>query len=111
MTAVGLGGFDLWGKRNGIATSSMFLSLVLANLACYRCSECVADALDGNAVKDLLEKSGDDHSNRFGPRETSRLCVENQFFVDSPTGATVSASHVVGIDLQTRNRVGSSCIA
>ena len=89
----------------------MALSFVLSNLACDRCTEGFAHRLDGDAVEDLLEEPCNDHSNRFGSSESTRLSVEDQFFVDSSAGAPVGASNVVGVDLESRDRIGSRRIA
>ncbi len=63
-----------------------------------------ANAVDRNAVENLLEEAGDDHANRFLPRETAGLSVEDQFFVDSAARRSMRAAHVVGLDLQAGNR-------
>jgi hypothetical protein len=84
---------------------------VLPNLSSDRCAERFADRLDSDSIEDLLEEPGDDHAHGFSPRESSRLGVEDQFFVDSSTGAAVRAADVIGLDFEAWDRIRSRLVA
>ena len=97
--------------RGDASTTSARRLVVLSNLPCDRRTERFANTFDRDSIEDLLKEPGDDHPDRLSAGEPARLRIEDQFFIDAAAGAAVRASHVIGIDLKTRNRIGSRCIA
>lgn len=85
--------------------------LVLPNLASDRCPEGFANRFDGDAIKNLLEEAGNDHSHGFPARKSSRLGVEDEFLIDPAAGTAVCAAYIVSLDLETWDRVRSGLVA
>jgi hypothetical protein len=80
-------------------------------LASDRCPEGFANRFDGDPIEYLLEEAGNDHTHGFPACESSRLGVEDEFFIDPTAGATVCAPHIVSLDFETWDGVRSGLIA
>src|SRR5215467_14462162 len=74
---------------------SDFRLLVLTNSPADGFAERFADAVDGDAVKDLLEEAGDDHTCGLFARQAAALSVEEHFVVHAAGRGTVRAADIV----------------
>src|SRR5687767_2357151 len=94
--------------RSGTAATGQtsIKSDIFAHPAADGIAERIAHALDRDPVEDLLEKAADNHARRFLPRQPAGLAVEDQLFVDLARGGAVGAADIVGLDLESRDRVG-----
>ena len=71
-------------------------------------AERFANALDGDPIKNLLEKSTDDQPRGFLARQPARLGVEDQLFIDFAARGAVRAAHIVALDFQAGDGISAS---
>ena len=88
-------------RRRGVADQSDNL-----RDACFEClAERLAHGLELDPVEHVLEEAAHDEPLRLLARETACHCVEELLAVDLAQCRPVRAAHVVGEDLEARDRV------
>src|SRR6266436_3781601 len=85
---------------------SVLDSLVLANPPADGLGQRLADALDRDAVENLLEEAGHDQTDGLLAGQAAAAGVEYLLVVHAAGRGAVRAADVVGLDLQPGNRIG-----
>src|SRR5205809_4422803 len=85
---------SVWpGSERSVVFATRMKSDILANSPQNRVAQRITDALDGNAIENLLEKAADDQARGFFARQSARLGVKNQLFIDLAARRAVRAAN------------------
>ena len=66
---------------------SFIALLVFPNSTSDGHTQGLSNALDGNAIEDVLEETGHDHLDRFFPCEAAAAGIKDQLFIDAAVEA------------------------